>query len=166
MSEERKSRMREKLNKSRERLLAVVSGLTEEQWERPCYADDATWRVEDLLRHLADSERGMTSLIGQIRQGGEGVPADFDLARWNRRQVGKLQDKPVQELLADMGEAHERLLALVDSLHDNEWDKEGRHASLNILTIEEILTTIALHERNHTRDIAHAAGVSLPPRAG
>jgi uncharacterized protein (TIGR03083 family) len=158
--------VREKLQKSRQRLLALVEGLSEEQWQRQGFADDATWTVADLLRHLTDSERGMTNLIADIRQGGEGVPPDFDLQRWNRRQVGKLQDKSVATLLADMAANHERLLAVVESLEDGDWEKQGRHASLQVMSVEQILQTIALHERGHTRDIARATGVALPPHGG
>jgi hypothetical protein len=91
----------------------------------------------------------MTRLIVQIQGGGEGVPPDFDLHRWNQRAVSKLQDKTVADLLAGMVDSRIELLDVIDSLDDADWDKQGRHASLRIMTIEEVCHLIADHEQAH-----------------
>jgi hypothetical protein len=38
---------------------------------------------------------------------------------------------------------------LIDTLADEDWDKRGRHASLEIMSVEEVLNLIADHERTH-----------------
>jgi uncharacterized protein (TIGR03083 family) len=149
MAAEREVLVKAKLAASREEMLALASSLDESDWNRLSYAEGSEWRLIDILRHVADSERGMTRLIVQIQGGGEGVPPDFDLHRWNQRAVSKLEDKTVADLLAGMDASRAELLAVIDSLDDGDWDKQGRHASLRIMTIEEVCHLIADHEQGH-----------------
>lgn len=154
MSQEKKEAIKQKLTNVRDETVRVLNGLSEEQWQAPVYSDEgAEWRVIDVVRHVADSERGMTALMAQVQAGGEGVPADFDLTRWNRRVVAKLQDKGPAELLAGMSANREALFAFVDTLGDDDWAKKGRHASGHILSIEQVCRLIAEHERTHIAEI-------------
>ena len=159
MSQEKKEAIKQKLTNVRDETVRVLNGLSEEQWQAPVYSDEgAEWRVIDVVRHVADSERGMTALMAQVQAGGEGVPADFDLTRWNRRVVAKLQDKGPAELLAGMSANREALFAFIDTLADDDWAKQGRHASLRIMTIEEVCHLIADHEALHLANIREAVG--------
>lgn len=151
-----KENIREKLTLSRQNLLDVVENLSDAQWAKAIFADSAEWSISDLLRHLTDAERGMTALISQIRQGGEGVPADFDLQRWNRNRVARLRDKSPAGLLNDMTTNRSQLLALLDTLEPADWAKQGRHGSLKMMSIEQIFNLIADHEMSHTNDIRKA----------
>ena len=156
MSQEMKAAIKEKLTTVREETVRVLSDLTEEQWHAPVYSDEgAEWRVIDVVRHVADSERGMTAMMAQVQAGGEGVPPDFDLTRWNRRVVAKLQDKGPADLLAGMAANREALFAFIDTLADDDWPKQGRHASLHILSIEQVCHLIADHERTHIKEITN-----------
>jgi hypothetical protein len=48
------------------------------------------------------------------------------------------------------------LFITIDNLKPEDWQKKGRHASLRILTIEEIITLIADHEKDHLKKIQHS----------
>lgn len=152
----KKEAIKDKLTTARQALTATVTNLTDEQWAANAYSEGSEWAVLDILRHVADSERGMTALMMQIKGGGEGVPADFDLARWNQRVVNKLADKEPQELLAGMAQNRAALFAFIDELKDADWAKKGRHASLQIMTIEEVCHLIADHETLHLAGIREA----------
>lgn len=156
---DRKEAVVDKLNQTRNQFVAVTTALSPEQWDTPIYGEGSEWRVADILRHVADSERGMTALMVQIQAGGEGVPPDFDLDRWNKRAVGKLVDKTPEELLAGMAESREQLLAFIDTIQPEDWDKKGRHASLRIMSIEEVCNLIADHEAGHAQEIGQATRV-------
>lgn len=156
MTTDRETLVLDKLAASRAATLELAAMLTDEDWDRPAYGEGSDWRVIDMLRHVADSERGMTALIVQVQNGGEGVPADFDLDRWNRRAVAKLAEKPPAELLEDMAANRTNLLAVINSLDEADWDKRGRHASLRILSIEEVCHLIADHEQLHAQMIKEA----------
>jgi hypothetical protein len=156
MADDRKEAIKAKLTANRDALLAAVGNLTEAQWGTRAYSEGSEWAVVDILRHVADSERGMTSLMLQIKGGGEGVPPDFDLTRWNQRVVNKLADKDPQQLLEGMTESRKALFGFIDSLEDGDWEKKGRHASLKIMTIEEICHLIADHEALHMTGVREA----------
>jgi hypothetical protein len=152
----KKEAIKRKLTETRQEWLSVLNGLTAEQWETRAYSEGSEWRVVDILRHVADSERGMTGLMAQIKAGGEGVPPDFDLARWNKRVVDKLSDKGPEELLAGMAENRAALFAFMDTLDEADWDRRGRHASLQVMSIEEVCHLIADHEALHLAGIREA----------
>jgi hypothetical protein len=97
--------------------------------------------------------------MAQIKGGGEGVPPDFDLARWNKRVVDKLSDKRPEELLAGMAENRSALFAFMDTLDEADWDKKGRHASLQVMSIEEVCHLIADHEALHLTGIRKALSI-------
>lgn len=158
MSDTKKEEIREALTSARQELLSLLSGLGEWQWAAPVFTheEEDGWSVADVLRHLASAERGMTATMKHIREGGEGVPTDFDLNRWNARTVAKTKDKVPAELLAEMEKNRERLFHFIDSLEPEDWRKQGRHASLRIMSIEEIARLTADHERRHTADIREA----------
>lgn len=149
MSPDRAEVVKAKLASSREQTLVFAESLADADWQRLGFAEGSEWRMIDVLRHVTDSERGMTALIVQIQGGGEGVPADFDLSRWNQRVVTKLQEKTANDLLADMHVNRQALLGVIDLLQPKDWDKKGRHASLRIMTIEEVCHLIADHEMAH-----------------
>ena len=154
MSQDKKEAIQDKLTTVREETVRVLSGLTEEQWNAPVYSDEgAEWRVIDVVRHVADSERGMTALMAQVQGGGTGVPADFDLHRWNRRVVAESRDKGAGERLAGMAANRQALFAFMDTLAEDDWAKKGRHASLHILSIEQVCHLIADHEKAHIAEI-------------
>lgn len=149
MSEEKKNAIKAKLSAIREETVDFVSGLSDSDWQTLAYDEGSEWTVADMFRHVVDSERGMLGTLNAIRKGGEGVPADFDLARWNKRVVEKLANKTPLDMFEDMGENRIQLFGFIDELNDDDWSKQGRHASLRIMTIEEICHLIGDHERSH-----------------
>ena len=68
MSQAMKDAIKKKLTTVREETVRVLNGLTEDQWQALVYSDEgAEWRVIDVVRHVADSERGMTALMAQVQ---------------------------------------------------------------------------------------------------
>jgi hypothetical protein len=110
----------------------------------------------DLLRHLVWAEGGMLRLMRQIRAGEEGVPADFDLNRYNASGINKLKDQMPADLLVRLEQNRGDLLSFVEALEEGDWEKKGRHGSLRIMTIKEILELVASHEEQHLSDMRHA----------
>lgn len=156
MSDSKKETLRAKLNANRQELMEMLQGLSDKQWNIVVFSEGEGWRVSDLLRHLVDAERSMTNLIDNIRKGGEGVPADFDLQRWNSRNVNKAKEKSPDLLFGDLEANRTRLFELLDSLAEEDWARQGRHGSLRMMTVEEILNLIADHESWHGGDIRKA----------
>lgn len=150
-----KDHITQKLAATRAELLEVTRDLDRETWTQPVYAHgkETEWSAMDLLRHLAWAEGGMLRLMRQIQAGEEGVPADFDLDRYNASGVKKLKDEMPAELMERLENNRHQLLDVVDTLEADDWEKKGRHGSLHILTIREILEVIADHEAEHLQDL-------------
>ena len=155
---DQRAELRMKLEANRQALLALLAGLSEAEWETAVYTESANWQVIDLLRHLTEAESSMTRLMALIRDGGPGVPEDFDLDRWNASRIKKTIGKSTDELFAGMAQNRADLLAFMDSLDESDWAKKGRHGSGRILSIEEICQIIADHEQHHTQDIRQTLG--------
>jgi uncharacterized protein (TIGR03083 family) len=153
MDESGKKTLTAKLTRARQEFLALVADLSQTEWQIPVYSEDQEWTIADILRHLTGAEASMTRLSEIIRDGGEGVPPDFDLARWNARGVQKTREKLPAELLAEMEKNRQKLFRFIDTLEDKDWMKSGRHGSLRIMSIEQIMNQIADHEFTHTKDI-------------
>ena len=160
MLDMKKAALREKKVNVRRELLSVLEGLSGKEWETAVYAEDTKWTISDILRHLVSAEKGMTSLIVQFQQGNNPVPPDFDRERYNKRIVEKAKEKSPTELLAEMEENQAQFLEVLASLTDEDWQKNGRHASLNIYTIEELCHLIPDHEQNHLQHIQNAINVT------
>jgi len=143
---------------SRQALQDLLAGLSAAEWETAVYTENATWQVIDLLRHLTEAESSMLRLMTLIRDGGAGVPDDFDLDRWNASRIKKTLGKSTDDLLAEMAQNRANLLAFMASLDETDWGKKGRHGSGHVLSIAEICAVIAEHEATHTADIRAALG--------
>jgi uncharacterized damage-inducible protein DinB len=156
MSETKKAEIREKKIRVRQELMSVLQGLSEAEWEMAIYTGGGHWTISDLLRHLVNADRGMTTLINQFRQGQDPVPADFDRERYNNRIVEKAKQKSPTELMAELVENEALFLETLAALTESDWQKKGRHASLHVLTIEEICHLIPDHEQAHLLDIQKA----------
>ncbi|PJF40884.1 MAG: hypothetical protein CUN55_12245 [Phototrophicales bacterium] len=151
--------IKDNLNQSQQYLNTILEQV-DNRWETPVYSDGAAWNVRQLLIHLSVADKGMLGQIQRIVAGEEGVPEDFDLERYNRRSVEKRETMTVEEARAAIENAHQEILQWLDNIEDESvLDLEGRHGSLNIMTIEQILIIIGNHKRDHAKDIAKALNI-------
>jgi uncharacterized damage-inducible protein DinB len=148
------------LDQTRHTLRSVLDHLQIDDWEKTIQDEDQKWTVRQIVSHLFDAQRGMTGQISKISVGEEVIPPDFDLNRWNRRAVEKQADKTPQELVAGLEDGRTALKQVLNGLTDEQLDKRGRHSSLQIMSVEEIIRQIATHEADHARIIAEKLGLS------
>lgn len=160
MADRKNVEMATKLNDAQSELAAFFDGLTEADWETAVYHEETTWTIADILRHLVDSSRSMTNMMAQWQHGKDPVPADFDLTRWNNRAIEKSADKSSEDLRAEYRQNRINLLSFIDTLQDEDWEKQGRHGSLRIMSIEEVCHLVADHELDHLRVMKEAVGKS------
>ena len=100
MTQTRKTTIKNKLTLARDELLALAGSNDEAEWDTVVYSEGQEWTAADILRHLTSAEASMTRLIEIIRDGGEGVPSDFDLQRWNDRGIQKAGEKLPGEMIS------------------------------------------------------------------
>ncbi len=157
---DRKQAILADLERARAVLNSVLDKLTPEQWAMPVQEGDAHWTAHQVLSHLFDAERGMISQAVRIAAGEEPIPPDFDLNRWNKRATEKLKDKSVAELRQGLAELSLKLKEELDKLSEAQLDRIGRHSSLQMMSVEQIIQLIGAHEIAHAEGIAAALGLA------
>ncbi|MGQ9908734.1 MAG: DinB family protein [Candidatus Flexifilum sp.] len=148
------------LNEARDQLNRVLDGVGD-RWDAQVYSDGAAWNVRQLLIHLAISDKGLNNQVMGIAEGREVIPADFDIDRYNKRSVDKQAEMTPEQARASLAESRAALLAWLDTVDSAALERSGRHASLKIMTVREILEAMIAHERDHARDIARALGITV-----
>jgi uncharacterized damage-inducible protein DinB len=155
---DRISHIKTQLEESRQNLTRVLDQVGD-RWEEQVYADGLGWTVRQLLNHLVDSDRGHNAQAMNIAQGKDIIPEDFDVQRYNRRTTEKTADKSAEQARAELEEHRRQLYDWLDGIDESALDQKGRHASLRIMSVEEILLFQADHERAHTDDIARTLDI-------
>ena len=153
----------ERLQAEGEKSLHFFSSLPESAWETTLYTEGQTWRLHQVIAHFASAEASFGQLIDQILAGGSGAAEDFDLNRFNRSQVSRLQDLSRQELLRRYQASRSENVARVRRLQPADLERPGRHPFLGLTTLAEIIKMIYRHNQIHQREIRQimAADVGL-----
>ena len=113
--------------------------------------------MKQALLHIATSESGQINTGKAIAADQPTVPDDFDLNRYNRRQIEKNQDKqPAQRFCLGMAESRKKLLAFLEEVPEEALDKRGRHARGDVISLEQLFHRIGEHEADHADEIKRA----------
>lgn len=156
MSSEKAKQWKEKLEESQQQLMRLVESLTPEQWNVQVFSEGAQWSVLSTLRHLAESERGMSIQIHKIRKGEPTVPEGFDLERWNSGTDKRMADISRENIVDLLRTTRARTIEVMESLKDEDWSKEGRHPGYGMSSIETYYSIIHGHQLTHVQDIRNA----------
>jgi hypothetical protein len=153
---DRKHQLHDHLNATREALLNIVGDLQPDDWNKQVQGDDGHWTVRQMMLHLATSESGQIGTGKSIVAGQPTVPDDFDLNRYNTRQVEKNAAKMPPEILFGMAESRQKLLAFLDEVSEADLDKRGKHARGDVISLEQLFYRIGEHEAEHAELIRQA----------
>lgn len=145
--------IKQRLADARQHLNTVLDQVGD-RWESQVYSDGLGWTVRQLVNHLADADKGHNNQVMNIAEGIDIIPDDFDIERYNRRITEKTTEKTAAESRIDLETSRRKLNEWLNTLDETKLDQKGRHASLRILTVEQILQVMVAHERNHANDIA------------
>jgi hypothetical protein len=155
---ERKHELRDYLNATREFVLTIVGSLQPEDWERKVQGDDGQWTVKQVMLHLATSESGQIGTGRAMIAEKPTVPDDFDLNRYNNRQVEKNAAKTPPEILFGMAESRQKLLAFMAEVSAADMVKRGNHARGDVISLEQLFFRIGEHEAEHAELIKQVVG--------
>lgn len=157
---ERKQKIKNQLHDARTYLNAVLDHV-DGRWDEQVYSEGLQWTVRQIVNHLADADKGHNHQVMNIAEGRDIIPEDFDVEYYNRRVTEKTQEKTAEQSRADLAKSREALLAWLDEVDDSKLDREGRHASLQVMTVEAILSIMSAHERGHAQDIARELNLDV-----
>jgi uncharacterized damage-inducible protein DinB len=137
---------REKLNQA----LDLIGDRADEQ----IYSEGAQWTLRQLAIHLALADTGHNRMMYNYAEGKEFIPADYDLERYNKRSVEKKEEMTLAQARELLAQSRAELLEWLDSIEDESiLDKTGRHATMKIMSLSEIMDFMAGHEEGHADDI-------------
>ena len=99
---------------ARERLLASIEGLTEEEMLQPGVCGE--WSVRDVLAHVAAWDRETTAMFEAMLQGERHYFLDLDedgLEQFNQNRHAAARDMSVSDAVAELTASREALIALL-----------------------------------------------------
>jgi hypothetical protein len=133
-------------------LNALLRDLPEE-WTL-CNEGEKTWSAFDVVGHLIHGERtDWMPRVRRILESGESRPFDaFD--RW--AQERESQGKSLPQLLDEFADLRAQNLNQLRTLklRPEDLDKLGRHPSIGIVTLSQLLATWAAHDLTHLHQIS------------
>lgn len=128
---------------------AAVEGLSDEQLETP-YRPDG-WTLRQTVHHIADSHIN-TIVRFKLALTEEAPPTirPYFEERWAELADSKL---PVEVSLGIIEGVHRRLVEILQSLSEDEFQKEFIHPETGPWTIEKATALYAWHSKHHTAHI-------------
>ncbi len=160
MMSERKDAIKKRLHDGRQHLNHVLDQVGD-RWETQVYSEGAAWTVRQLAIHLTVTDKGHNNMVSSIAKGENTIPEDFDLERFNRRSVEKRAEMSVDDIRQSLNKTEAERLAWLEAVDESLLDKTGRHGTMQILSIEQILQVVAEHDRAHADDIARVLKIQL-----
>jgi hypothetical protein len=148
-------------------LPATVAGLRAELAALPervlaWHPASGEWCVKEVLGHLIEAEhRGFAGRIRLI------LAADTPtLERWDPPDVARARGdcgKPAAALLEELARLREESAGLVGSLIAADLERAGRHPTVGLLRVRDLLQEWVHHDRNHVRQaLANVQGYVWP----
>jgi uncharacterized damage-inducible protein DinB len=131
-----------------DRLSAAVAGLDDAQLDTP-YREGG-WTVRQLVHHVADSHANSYVRIKlALTEDAPAIPA-YDEAAWARLTDSRM---PVNVSLAFTAAVHARMVNLLESMSEADYQKTFRHPDRGTVTLANNLDLYAWHSRHHTAHI-------------
>ena len=133
-------------------LRAAVANLTDAQLDTPYRADG--WTVRQVVHHVADSH--MNAYIRCRFALTEDNPTikPYDEARW--AELIDARTMPVDVSLALLETMHARLVTLLRSLSEGEFQRTLNHTQNGPMTVDALLGMYSWHGRHH---VAHVTAL-------
>lgn len=137
--------------------LEFFRSLKPEHLSAQIYTDGLAWKTHDLLAHFVEVEGSILKIISRIAAGEEGVPADFDIDRWNARHTTEMsQQHDDAALIEEFAKRRAATVAFVRSLKPEQLELRGRHPALGVTEVKHMLKLMYIHLQGHQRDIKRA----------
>jgi len=145
-----------------DRAESIAASLSPADWQKPVYKGG--WNVKQAYCHLAAMAGGAAFVINLAASpppsgggGGGGGQGGFDVNAWNAREVGVRQDRPTEEILAELKGGCATSIGVVEATSDELLAKEATMPWGASGTIAEILVgSVVGHNAEHLNDIERA----------
>lgn len=136
-----------------EKATGFMLQLLPDQMDVKVYEDGAEWTVREVCLHIVEVEGSVMRLIENVLSGGEGVPKDFDLDRYNESKVKKIGHLSREEIVEKFSDLRAETIRKIEELKQEDFDMVGRHAFLGKSTVKEMFRMMNVNINLHIRDI-------------
>ncbi len=140
----------ETLRQLPERLRAAVVGLSDTQLDTP-YRDEG-WTVRQVVHHVADSHANSYVRFKLALTENWPTIKPYDEAAWARLPDSSQAIEASLILIAGL---HERLVALLESMSEDDFRRGFNHPERGRMTLAENLALYEWHSRHHTAHITN-----------
>ena len=131
-----------------EHLRDAVARLDDAQLDTP-YREGG-WTVRQLVHHVGDSHANAYIRFKLALTEDDPTIKPYDEAAWAKLPDSRL---PVEVSLALTSAVHARLVSLLESMSDTEYDKTFRHPERGQISLSNNLALYAWHSKHHTAHI-------------
>lgn len=138
----------ETLRRLPESLRAAVAGLNDSQLDTP-YREGG-WTVRQLVHHVADSHANSYVRVKMALTDENPTIFAYDEAAWARLPDSQM---PVEVSLPMIEAVHARLVSLLESMSDADYERTFRHPERGQVTLANNLALYDWHSRHHTAHI-------------
>jgi len=132
------------------------NSLSEEDWNKK--SGNPSWNVRQLMWHMAWANGFTAQGVESCRKGKGTNPPNW-IADFGNTWITRLGSRGAtpQSVGEKYDESHTKVLAALETVHDDEWQKGARVFNQD-MTIESTLRSIAEHFREHEADIKKGLG--------
>ena len=159
--------IRAELEATREAYHALLDSLSEEDWNKP--SGNPAWTVGQVMVHMTFAPRMLPADVNLIRRGGwmPKLPgfifnwANVLMTRWAAR------NQSPQSVGALYDEAHDRVLALLETIHEDEWSLSREYPDWDpmlsgTVTLERLFRYLADHFEVHAEQVRQGLADAAP----
>jgi len=114
--------------------------------------DPERFTLREVIAHLADWEGVWWERLEAVRTRHRPVLPGYDEGQWAIDHDYAHAD--VERQLACFAERRRRLVALLESLGPQDWERVGLHTEVGEITLEGLAVLVLGHDGYHTRQIA------------
>lgn len=116
------------------------------------------WNAAQTVGHLLDWEQITLERAQRMLNEQEPVLPSFNQEQLVEERGYAKQN--VHEVLAQYVAVRKQLITLLAGLSEEQWERKGTHPQFGIMTITELATNAALHDVNHTEQVARTLGLA------
>lgn len=135
------------------RVMDFFNHLHSEQWAIQIFPERSQWNFHDLLAHFVSAEIGRLELIKDVCSGGKGVPSDFNIDSYNKREVERFSTVSNDELMERFRSERKKLSMTISSLSSEDLDKVGNDPFLGQVPLSEMIKLTYRHLQIHIREV-------------
>jgi hypothetical protein len=148
------------VNAFADRAESIAARLSPADWQKPVYKGG--WNVKQAYCHLAAMAGGAAFVINLAASpppsgGGGGGQGGFDVDAWNAREVCARQDRPSEQILAELKSGCAASISVIEATSDELLARKATMPWGASGTIAEILVgSVVSHNAQHLDDIEKA----------